>query len=195
MTIYLDPANPATRDLIGRSVAETDPKKAIEVLSIRCRQKHHHIGSVIRTPFGLGFASSWTVDRPASASIDGRQIGQRELDDVLDRVFGAARLVSGPPIRRDDVHGVVALLDLPPALGDDYPALLVRCEHGDAVLERSDVISRAKGRRPEKWTVDVGKPFTDYTFHDPSAGWLPASRTTRSREVRGGSPFTPGGPG
>lgn len=130
------------------------------------------------------FASSWEVEAPApGVVVNGQRLDRRHALRALDRIMPIVER-SGPGTAVE-VHGVVALLVLPAGHVEDFPDLLVRCKHGDAVVDRARVVEWWRAGRAPK--VAVGFPLHDYAR--PS--W-DGARTTTGREVRHlGGPAVP----
>lgn len=155
--LTLDPFTPEVCALTATALRESRGRSPS--LTIRCRARSCVLAVVGYTPTGPLFTSSWHV-APAPhqrVSVNGDELRPREL-----RMWNRGRLdsESGHPVDEPGRDGVVALLTVPAGVPEDYPPLLVRCEHGDAVLDRLEVVEwlRTPGRRK----VTVSKPFHAY---------------------------------
>lgn len=118
-----------------------------EALTVKCRRCGRLLGAAGSTDYGPLFTSWWTVDLPLSFEtyVDGRKLSRGEALRHRDRDSPVTER-SGPPIRDEGNEGVVALLELPPEMAQEYPDLMVRCaDHGDAVLARVEVLNALGG--------------------------------------------------
>lgn len=183
--LYLDPATDAVRRLTAASLA---PGTAVEPrLDIRCVACGSKLGYVVKTAHhGLGFASTWRTELPLGfeVHVNGRKLSRGE---AIKHERTSTQVVrrEGPPMDYTGRDGVIALLTLPPDMVQDYPALLVRCtEHGDAELDRLEVVERARDGGGVVWKVSVSMPFADYAYHDDVADWLPSAGTVHRSEER-----------
>ena len=140
--------------------------KAKPTLTVRCKRCRAKLATVAPTSVGPLFSSTWTIPalahsvpgavvtdpdsgRPVAISEAGDQSITRTTNDAVE----------------DLTVEVFALLQLPSA-DDDYPDLLVRCaSHGDAVLDRLEVI--AANRTDRDFPVDVSYPLHEYRLPDP----------------------------
>ena len=108
------------------------------ILQIRCGQCNAKLGCAANTAHGPGFASSWAdwnFDL-GEVHIDGERLRGRE---ALRYVLDGADEVSGDWGKTR--YGFFAALAIPTDLPQEYVPLLVRCTtHGDAVLNRDDVL-------------------------------------------------------
>lgn len=93
--------------------------------------------------------------------------------------LGAIRVIDGAPLFtswwpvRDgaDIHGVVALLGHHDGGLRDRPDLLVRCrDHGDAVLDRAQLLDLLRAGGSDVWLVDPRLPR--HRYHRLADDWL-----------------------
>jgi hypothetical protein len=135
-------------------------------------------------PWPLFTAAGWDVEDPLpfELTIHDRPATRRESIAHDRETF---ELVSGPPVSYTGRHGTIALLALPPEVPQEFPDLLVRCLHGDAVLDRMEVISLLR-RRVKVHKVRVSFPRRKYA---PLPGGVthpafPARRVETKRRQR-----------
>jgi hypothetical protein len=163
--IRLEADDPQVRARTLDALADSAGRKPS--LTIRCSKCGALLAQAGRTKFGPLFTSLWTAEN--------KLIGETRQ---VDRMYTVIEQ-SGPPIGGEQ-HGVIALLDLPPALSPD---LLVRCrDHGDDVLELQQVLTWLRGKSNEE-TASVKFPLVTYRPPDPLFAQEVAARTS-SRVVR-----------
>lgn len=181
--VHLDPIDLAVRARTWEALAAS--RAVTPTLTLRCaqcRQILAHAGLVPK--YGPLFMSSWRALTLGAVAVNGEQVTERQLRQH-DRRNGHEVAAYGPQ-STDEMHGTIALLRLPERFAQDFPTLLVRCgEHGDAILERAEVLRWLSDPAPEH-KVTVSFPLTEYVEpglpgdHDPAVG-----ETNRSvREVK-----------
>ncbi len=133
----------------------------VKPMVIRCTHDGCPLAHVGNSSNGPLFTSSWEVQHPNPFrfNVDGQDLGRRAAIREQNRRWPASN-ESGAPSRYVDRHGVLALLALPPEFEQDYPDLLVRCEHGDAVLNRGNVIGWMRSNRAPR--IDTAMPRRQY---------------------------------
>ncbi len=127
-------------------------------LTLRCRAGGCQLARLGTTALGPLFTSSWTAERDPDTVVvvNGNRLGRVPVRRHRDRFVP---VVSGG-VPEHEVHGVMALLALPTDLPQDYPALLVRCAHGDAILDRLTVVGWLRAGKAPK--IDVKMPRAEY---------------------------------
>ncbi len=192
--------NPEGRDvwrLTWDALLDSNSRK--HSLTVKCRERGcgNTLARAGTTKYGPLFVSWWTVELPlgyGETYVDGRKLSRRE-ELRFRELFLPIVKSSGAPIPDGRVDGTIALLALPPEMRQEYPALMVRCpDHGDATLERLDILDDLRSRRALR-KVDPSYPLLDYVLprHDESH---PAKRSKHYRETRFWAPFAlvpPGG--
>jgi hypothetical protein len=155
---------------------------SVNPMTIRCGTCQATIARAGYTHLGPLFTSSWTIelDSPNAVTVDGRRLSRGAAIKFHDEGLPLTRQ-SGRPITHTETHGTIALLALPTHLPGDYPDLLVRCAaHGDAVLDRAEVLSWLRsGERRRKVSVSLPHRSYDLGRHDGGS-------TIRSSETRRG---------
>lgn len=91
------------------------------------------------------------IPLPARLTVNGKAASRRETVREL-----LTDDETGESIDRTDLHAALALIDN----GAEHVDLLVRCDHGDAVLNRLEVLSWARAGRPIK--VPTAMPHREY---------------------------------
>lgn len=175
-TLRLEPATDEVWQLTLNAAA--DPIADRRPIQLRCRSGGCVIAQVGTTAAGPLFTSSWEVERavPYRIEVNGQTLGRSAARRYLDQVQPVTHR-SGAPVTYRERHGVVALLALPNALPADYPDLLVRCKHGDALLDRREVIGWHRAGKAPK--ILVAQPRFEY---EPLT--RPGNKVTRSHETR-----------
>lgn len=145
--VKLDPATPEVQRLTRRAL---EASRAVPPsLIIRCADCGAKLAQAGYTPAGPLFTSSWVEAPELGITV---YTAEGELDPFAAERWlrrhhgpeGAHR----PPVDRD---GTIALLTLPPGTADDFPDLVVRCNaHGDAVLDRVEVLAWLREKKRER---------------------------------------------
>lgn len=177
----LDPMTTEVRRLTVAAVAASS--KVTPTLTVRCSQCKGSVGHAAMTSAGPFFTSSWTVQDALGFEVvvGGRTLNRRQAVRYRDQQLPVATS-SGSPIANEHVDGLHALLALPPGVGDDYPALLVRCDkHGDAVLDRLELLAALRRDEPS-FLAALSWPLTPYQA--PDSTWLEGGRTQHQTETR-----------
>jgi hypothetical protein len=157
--LRIDVDDPEVLELLDQAVARKplDPKPRIRIFCDQCSRK---MADVWSTQFGPLFLSHWELEDRLMFDVrdaHGSQIPERQAIKVLTE----RENVTIESSNTKDLHAVVALLDLPAELAQDYPDLLVRCStHGDAVLDRM-AIARWWAEK-SRVSVSVNKPHRTY---------------------------------
>ncbi len=151
----------------------------------QCRCVLGHAGMV--PGHGPMFTSSWSEPRFSGTVVNGepwtvRQLRRSEADDPRVEVLEPGDSES------DAREAVVALLLLTDAR-PEYPTLLVRCPHGDAIVDRPIALAAAQAKRPPSGkpaTIDVtvGHPLSPYRRHHEDWGDGEGARTDRRTTKR-----------
>ena len=119
------------------------------------RQCGHILAKVFRTPYGLLFVSMWQDYRAPFGPIEvnGRPY-KAPPPDAPPSVASLMAVLSPPP--SSERYAVLDLLSYEPPPGTpDHPPLMIRCEeHGDAVLDRAELLRRVRGTN-RKWAVPL----------------------------------------
>lgn len=170
--LRLHPEDERAQALLLDALDEAHDQKPV---SIRCH-KHCHLASVGTTRHGPLLTSSWSVDTPSPVAVmdADRRMRPRQAKKWLDAHAPVARQSGGD---EPEVHGVLALLALPPELPQDYPDLMVRCSHGDAVLDRFEVVRWSR----EGWAPKVTVTPERRAYLAPT--WV-GGEMSESRQVR-----------
>jgi hypothetical protein len=165
-------------DVWQRTLRAAESRIGTKVIKVRCQEGGCELAQLAVTDLGPLFQSSFEAERPArfAATVNGHRLSGAERK-AYDRLWPIVEQ-SGRPIEEVERHGSVALLVVPEDMVQDYPDLLVRCQHGDAVVDRLEAVewTRRGGRAPK---VQVG--FPRLTYMRPRN---PGSTTSRPREVR-----------
>lgn len=139
MTRRLDHDDAATRARAHAAVAQP-PLPGTNPLQVRCRHCGGRLAQAWLTESGPVFCSSWPSDDRFPVLVTD---GTRRLSRPASRWREGQR-------EPWEVHGCIALLAEP-----DRPDLMVRCpKHGDAVLDRDEVLRRLR-RGDAAWKVPV----------------------------------------
>ncbi len=157
MTLRIHPTDPDVQRRVRLAWLESmQPGKRDVTKFYRCRacRKGNNLASVTPTSFGPFFASGW--NEPIIEEMDdGNTTTRRQVAKSF------AGLVQYDMI--DTGRGVAALLDLPSDLVQDFPDLLLRCEHhGDLVLDRGQIMREFQTDRRRSFNVDPKFPRLDY---------------------------------
>ena len=182
--LRLEADDPAVLDRTGAaleiSVGITRPP--VKFVCGRCGHLLARLGDI--PGYGPLFVSWWDVEpEPPHIVVNGRRLRGREAVRHRDATMPVVYR-EGEPLSTPLRHGVTALLALPAGMRQDYPDLLVRCvAHGDAVLDRVEVIARLRAATPnrvETVRVPVGPPRG---YREPRLTPGPQETVTQ-REVR-----------
>lgn len=130
-------------------------------LTIRCSQCQSELGQAGVVPhYGPLFMSWWSAPKSSRTVVNGAEYNERQLH-AYEAAHPHTEVVKDRG-QVDGRDGVIALLRLHATLPEQYPALLVRCRrHGDAVLDRSEVLD-ALGAKSSELQADVTLPTTSY---------------------------------
>jgi hypothetical protein len=144
----------AVLERTGRALADS---QAIgrPPLNFTCDQCGHTLAHVGDTAHGPLFTSTWEIPAPMSQVIvvNGERLRPRAARRFVEQHTDLVE-ESGKSMATPLAHGVVALLALPADMTQDFPDLVVRCNaHGDAILDRIDVIARLRAVRPNQ--IDI----------------------------------------
>jgi len=179
MSVLLNTADPEVWALTiaaCRSVNGADAP-----LKIQCSRCHKLLAIAGDTSFGYLFHSAWVVEKPLDFDVEsnGVTLSRRQALKFRELINPVERS-SGPPIVEQNRHGAIVLL-APTAPELDRPELMVRCaDHGDVVLERSQVADALRRSLPVLRVV-VGFPRLDYLMptHDDAGEKRSQSETRR----------------
>lgn len=168
--LRLQADDPAVLERTGRALADSQPIGR-PPLSLICDQCGHTLARIGDTAHGPLFTSSWEVPAPMGQVIvvNGERLRPRAARRFVEQ---HTELIdqTGRPMTTPLVHGVVALLAVPAGMTPDFPDLLVRCNaHGDAILDRLDVIARLRAVKPNR----VESQPVPVTRADTEDGHLP----------------------
>lgn len=175
----LDPDDDAVWE---RTLAAVVAARDLRPLLVRCRTGGCVLARCAATAHGPLFTSSWPVELAAHAhvTVDGVRLSDRAARRWLEQQRQAGGVEqSGPPIEDREIHGVLALLALPPDLTQDYPDLLVRCRHGDAVLDRTEVLGWLRAGAAPKVTPSL--PRREYRSQRTDLGETAVTRRSSDR--------------
>jgi hypothetical protein len=130
--------------------------------------------------------TSWTVELQLPFRIF---VNERELGSAAarrkDRDMWETTHQSGRP-DEPEIHGTLALLQLPADFVQEYPDIMVRCnKHGDAILDRLQLIAWLRGK-PAVRKITVGMPRLKYELPRQDGGTT--THHERRRRFRGVSP-------
>lgn len=176
MTLRLEADDARVLALTRRAIEESVHVKPVK---IRCAGCHSTVALVGSTASGPLFISSWPAERPVGhvVRVDGVELPPPAARKWMQKHHPLVAQ-SGAPVDRPEVHGAIALLALPPALPQDYPDLLVRCDkHGDELLERHTVLEWLRDRSAPKVALDF--PHREYRRPTDALG-----TTSEQSEVR-----------
>lgn len=142
------------RATIAAVVASRDLAPAV---TYRCRQCGAYLAGAAATSRGPLFVATWQVQVFSGHVLNGRRLTEREYRKRFPPENERGRPMLEVP------ESTLALLQVPNHMRSEYPDLLVRCSrHGDAVLERSDVLGHLERRSRTAVPVDVKPPFRAY---------------------------------
>jgi hypothetical protein len=158
------------------------------LLRFRCDTCRKVVLAIVGDVPGYGglFTSSWAVEPDGHRVVaNGRELKGRERkrwiaehDETIEE--------SGAPIDDPLMHGVVALLEVPAGMTDDYPDLLMRCEtHGDFIADRLKTLKRLRkatrdGKPADIYVSTTGENYS-YTLPTSRPGGVPAPRRVARR--------------
>ncbi len=183
--VSLDPTTTEARELTAELIRASQGRTPSLTIWCAIPQCQTVLARAGHTSAGPLFTSTWTVPAPRTITeVNGAPLTRSAERGFIESAFGPVACESGPPLERDLAQGVFAAVAPPPGQADDHPPLLVRCaEHGDAVLDRVEVMAHLRDGRTS-WAVAVGFPRVEYA--DPDSTWLPGenSRQQRSRQSR-----------
>jgi hypothetical protein len=162
------------------------------LLAVRC-SRGCLLAQCGTTAVGPLFISEWEVETDLPFKFRHDTLGDLSRRDAM-RFRDATWPVeerSGAPITHTERHGTIALLALPPDLPQQFPDLLVRCKHGDAVLDRAEVLMWIRAGRVLR-KVPTAMPRQAYAR--PRWEGSTNSTSTEVRRFSGGSrPFPQNG--
>jgi hypothetical protein len=157
--------------------------RAVKPMLVKCRAGGCLLARIGLTSGGPLFTSTWEVevDPGYRVQVKGDDLGRRAARKALDALMPVAER-SGKPVDYLERHGTITLLAVPVHLAQDYPDLLVRCRHGDAVLDRHEVIGWFRAGRPPK--VDVSMPRRAYARPSRRGPTISTAREVRRIRTR-----------
>jgi hypothetical protein len=163
--LRLDAVDDEVFDLTMRAVRTIEG--TVPRVSLRCRSGGCVLGAIGATDHGPLLTSSWEVETtpPFKINANGTDLGRAQSIKRW-RATGTVT-VSGTPDTYTDRHGTIALLTLPPELPQEFPDLLVRCKHGDAVVGRSEALAWYQSKKLVK--IEVSMPLETYAPLRPSS--------------------------
>lgn len=131
--LRLEPLHPEVRALTRDAVIASRGREPR--VTLQCETCEQPLARITLVPHGPLFTSWWETPVPRR----------------------------GPRPPTPEPHGVIALLALPFGVEDDHPDLLVRCAvHGDAVLDRTDLVALLRRHKTVVWHVHPTMPRRRY---------------------------------
>lgn len=181
MTIRLEPNDPEVLKYVASALSTSvGIKPRLRFRCDKCGSLLAEVGDVLG--HGALFVSSWEVEARDICRVDvnGRELRPRERQRWMSDHY----TISGPSesVEEPSQHGVIAVLQLPLQMAQDYPDLLMRCEkHGDYIANRLETLKRLrKGAKPVKLSVRTSMEFNDYE----APNQLPGGEQIRYEVVR-----------